>query len=390
MKPTPELQLLLLTCAFGESTERATQIRRFIQTESLDWPRVIALAERHRLTPFLYYWLRSESDIPAEIVGKLHNECRVIAADNLLKHHHYQTVKQFFNAHGIDHWPLKGIFLAHDVYPESSLRPTGDLDLVINHDDVIRCVTLLRQEGYHLNRKQSLYWQRSPRSVLTDWWEMSLFKPFSAGSQFDIDLHWGVAHIDHHYHLFKLPDLCRDPALLIEQQIVLLVVHHGVNNVWQHIFYLNDLYFLLQKTDLNWFWLLNELRQHDIDRVFLTGLNLCQRYWSLTLPDALLTDVRHERIQVMATACERRWDNPPVSLSRLVLVKLFFFLNAQTRFTRQLRALRTFVVSRIFVPSTFLVGNRMVYVPKELGFLSVIGRGFRSLYRLLVPPAKPV
>ncbi len=379
----PEIELLLLACTVDVSPERKAQLIQFLGQHSIDWARLYALANRHRITPFLYRTFQQLPSIPPDFLETLQRECRAIATDNLLKLHQYQQVNTLLTDEGIAHLVLKGAYLAQHFYPETGLRPTGDIDLLISREDTLRTIRFLELKQYQLGPKHQLYLQQSGQAILDELYEVSLFKPFFTSS-FDIDLHWSVMCFNKDFQLFSLNDIVAQPAFAREMEIVLLVVHHGVNNVWQHIYYANDLYFLLADKRLNWPWLMQTMRHHGLERVFLAGLYWCQQVWQLPLPSFIEEAIGTNRIQLLAKAYEKNWPtNNTVVLSRLILQQLILFTKAQTRFSIVLKIWGTFVSSRVFRASTFQIGKRRLYIAKEFGFITIFLRAFGSLYRFL-------
>ncbi len=381
---SPEAVLLLMACAVDISTEKKTQITQFIQQRPIDWNRLDTLADRHRLKPFLYRALRQIPGTPVTVITSLKRECRITATDNLLKLHHYKEVSVLLTEHAIEHLPLKGIFLAEHAYPDSSLRLSGDIDLLVNKDDVFKTIHLLQNHHYHLSNKHKWHWQQGEHSILSDLYEVSLFKPFFNDSHFDIDLHWQIMGFNPHYALFDLPYVRSQPASSTELMIILLVTHHGVNNIWQHIYYVNDLYFSLKDRNINWTWLLAELSRYGFDDVFLAGVYWCWQIWELEVPPLVKTLITSSRIRSIAEDYARNWEMAKANeYSNLVLLQLSFLIKAQTTLGKRLKTFGTFLSSRVFRYSLFEVGKRLIYLPREVGFLTLFIRAIQSLLRFL-------
>ena len=379
----PEIELLLLACIVDLSPERKAQLIQFLGQHSIDWDRLYSLANRHRITPFLYRTLQQIPNIPSDFLETLQRECWSTATDNLLKLHQYQQLNTLLTNQGIAHLALKGAYLAQHFYPETGLRPTGDIDILIGRENALETIRFLESKQYQLGPKHQLYLQQSGQAILDELYEVSLFKPFFTSS-FDIDLHWSVMCFNKDYQLFTLNDIVGQLAFSREMEIVLLVVHHGVNNVWQHIYYTNDLYFLVADKPLNWTWLMQTMRHHGIERVFLAGLYWCQQIWQLPLPSFVQETVDAKHIQLLANAYEKNWQaNDTVVLSGLILQQLILFTKAQTNFGNVLKIWSTFISSRVFRASTFTIGKRRLYISKEFGFITIFLRVFGSLYRFL-------
>lgn len=381
---SPEVTLLVMACSVELSAEKRDKIAHFIKQQPINWNRLYTLAGRHRLKPFLFRSLRHIPSVSESFMATLRQDCQVSVTDNLLKLHQYHTVATLLSENGIAHMPLKGIYLAEHVYPDSSLRISGDIDLLVSPNDVFATIDLLQRNQYHLSEKQALLWQQGEDRILSDLFEVSLFKPFFNDSQFDIDLHWQIMGFNQHYALFDLAYVQAQPAFEAERKIVLLATHHGVNNIWQQIYYINDLYFTLIKADVNWSWLLQELSRCGFEDVFLAGLYWCRQIWAMPLPPAVQEQVDSVRIRSLAEAYAQNWEmEKPREFSHLIVKQLTLLMKAQTSVGDRVKTATTFLTSRVFRYSLFRVGKRLIYVPKELGFITIFIRAVQSLFRFL-------
>ncbi|MBN8820491.1 MAG: nucleotidyltransferase family protein, partial [Spirosoma sp.] len=198
---------------------------------------------------------------------------------------------------------------------------------------------------------------------------------------------WQMLGFNKHYVVFDLPYMRSQPEFHIEKQIVLLVTHHGVTNIWQRIYYINDLYFLLARYDINWDWLMAELRRYGFEGVFLAGLYWCQEIWSFRLPDSIKPLVDQLITRRVAEEYAENWTNKKsYEFSDAIVRQLKFLAKTQTNLSGKAKVYRTFLTSRVFQPSLFNVGGSYIYIPKELGFMTVFIRAVQSLLRFL--PAK--
>ena len=377
-----EISMLLMACTLDASTDKQAQVSQLVTQHPPDWNRLHQLATRHRLLPFLYRTLRDVSTVPKAFLTTLQQDCRVIATDNLLKLHQYQLLDELLTENAIDHLPLKGIRLAQRSYPDSSLRSSGDLDVLIRKEDVPKTVQLLQAHEYRLNPQHKVHWQKAQQRIFTDLYEVSLVKPFFNGSHFDLDLHWQIVGFNKHYASFDLAYVRSEPTFTIEHEVVLLVLHHGVTNIWQQIYYINDLYFLLTEKPIDWAWLMQEFRKFGLERVFLAGLYWCQQIWSIKLPPFMQELVASAEVASLVNAYASNWNTEqPYDYSRLIARQLFFFQKAQSQVETQLKIYRTFLSSRLFRYSLFKVGNRLFYVPPKAGILTIFVRAIQSLLR---------
>ena len=381
---SPEIDVLLMACTEAVTADAKAQLTHFLNQHTINWDRLHRLAQRHRVVSFLYRALQQIPATPEALLMTLKNEYRASATDNMVKLHHYQQLDALLTASTINHLALKGVYLAQNCYPDSGLRSIGDLDILVRKADALPTVSLLEKNGYRLNQKHERYLRQDARSMLTDLPEISLFKPFFNNSHFDVDLHWNVVCFNKDYRVFDLDEIEADPDLATEWQVVLLVTHHGLANVWQLIYYLNDLYFLLKDKAVNWSWLMNKLAAEGLDTLCLIGLYWCQQIWRLPLPADVEQLVRAKGVHHLAADYEKQWEaDESMDEGRLVVKRLTLFSKTQTNTRQQLKIGRTFFSSRVFRATTFRVGERLIYIPKELGFVTIFIRAVRSLARFL-------
>jgi hypothetical protein len=381
---SPELTVLLMTCVIDLSPEKKIQLSQLLSQNQLDWDLLYTLADRHRITPFLYRILQNLADVPTKFLAKLHHECRMLATENLLKLNEYHRVVKLFEDHGIEHMAFKGVYLAENNYPDSSLRSIGDFDILVAKNSLFKVIHILESDSYKLGKEYTHYLQHSGNTLLNDLHEVSLFKPFFKTSYFNIDLHWEIECFTRYYASFYLSDIIYPPALIKEHQVILLVVHHGVVNIWQHVVYINDLYFSLKDEETNWPRLLQELRQYGLENVFLAGVYWCQQLWDLALPPSIQELIDTKQVRSLAEAYEKNWEAEQSVLTvNPGLRQITLFTNAQTKFTKKLKIYVAYVSSFIFRSSLIRIGKNRFYIPRQLGFLTVFFRIIHGIYKSL-------
>lgn len=117
----------------------------------LAWHGVVALALRQGVAPVLHRRLQIDgalAAIPAPLAGKLAQERRATALDNLRNFGEFRRVARALGEAGIPLIALKGLHLAELVYRDISLRPMSDLDILVPRDRVADCIAVLRNLDY--------------------------------------------------------------------------------------------------------------------------------------------------------------------------------------------------------------------------------------------------
>ena len=115
--------LNLLACElFGQEME--------IDASKVDWHRVLAEANRHVLTAFLYPGLRRLNGVPEEILSRARNAAMLSAARMEESLRAQDGILDLMRSHEIPCAVLKG-FSAACRYPHPELRVPGDIDILV-------------------------------------------------------------------------------------------------------------------------------------------------------------------------------------------------------------------------------------------------------------------
>ena len=82
----PEAALLLACARAGSDAAHSAEVRDLARQESLDWERLLKLAERHSLSPLLHWRLSQDCPeaVPLPILETLKNHSQANAQRNLL------------------------------------------------------------------------------------------------------------------------------------------------------------------------------------------------------------------------------------------------------------------------------------------------------------------
>jgi len=115
----------------------------------VDWEPVIIAAETHGLAPLLHRHLKAaEVDIPARarimLAGLVarHRQANDTLAETLV------DIGEILGSLNLPFVCLKGIALAHIIYPQASLRPMRDIDILVPRDRAVEARDALIAQGY--------------------------------------------------------------------------------------------------------------------------------------------------------------------------------------------------------------------------------------------------
>ena len=119
-----------------------------ISAEGVDWNQVIAQADRHVVTAFLYPVVKRLAGVPEAVIARARNAAMLAAAksDDML--HIQDEVVACLAEKGIPCAVLKG-FSAARCYPYPELRMPGDIDLLVGAEKIDAARAELEQHGFH-------------------------------------------------------------------------------------------------------------------------------------------------------------------------------------------------------------------------------------------------
>ena len=114
-----------------------------------EWEQVIAYAVGQRGVLLLYdYFRKSSSKPPDTILATM----KKMYFNNAVRNQRFESelaaLNRLFSDAGISFMPLKGIVLSHQVYGNPSLRPSADLDILVQPGDLQAAFQLLLERGY--------------------------------------------------------------------------------------------------------------------------------------------------------------------------------------------------------------------------------------------------
>ena len=146
------MNLLSLNCV--RASLRGTLSRNDVREpfgKAVEWDRLLEDAQISGIGPLLYHILR-EADVdgllPGWVMSKLEMEYYSALTHNIFYYRELSDILSSFQRSGVQAIILKGMALAETLYPDISLRPFGDMDLLIRDQDLPRAESELQRLGY--------------------------------------------------------------------------------------------------------------------------------------------------------------------------------------------------------------------------------------------------
>jgi hypothetical protein len=228
-----------LSCLAQLAREQTTPI---VAPGELDWDRLLQLFDDHNLAPVLDYCCLSTS-IPPEVIPRITHKVRLRRMRAVLMTEDFRDILIQFRRAGIPVIPIKGIALAHTVYPSVTLRYFDDLDLLVPQDAGDEALKVLRQLDYVPH----------PRAPRPDWHHLRPFVHQKHNTMVEIhtDLvrragdRWPVAGVWERAVPAQIAE--QNTLLMTVEDALVLVVLHARHNLYNRLFFLLDAVLLSQK-----------------------------------------------------------------------------------------------------------------------------------------------
>lgn len=319
---------LLLACARTTIDQLAADQIKLLLRTNIDWEYLIERADLHCVTPLLNRSLNmvSPDAIPPQALMPIRQRVREIAQSNLHLTGELLRLLTVFDQQGIPIIPFKGPTLAMQAYGDIALRPFGDLDVLIQAQDLMPARELMLAQGY-----QPL--PEAPGFTLTmahtkRCHEYSLISP---DGQIRFELQWAVmqepfafpANIQRWWEQAATMSIGgRTLARLAPEHLLLLLCAHGSKHLWERLFWICDIAELIRaQGDIDWPRLIEDARQLGVERILMLGCSLAHLLLDAPLPPEVLrrsqTDTK--LIALVETACAfllQGGDLPPEVLAK--------------------------------------------------------------------------
>lgn len=268
----------------------------------VDWRMVLRLAMHHGVLDLVYHRTRGRTDLgmPESLVNSLHANNKLSAQKNLFLASQLIKIRALFDDNGIDSISLKGPLLGSYLYENISLRPFGDLDIVVPRDKIFDAKRLLIAEGF---RPDTIMTADEERDYVDRQYALVLIKRIG-DYQIVAELHWALTH---RFFSFRFtPDemwtrtrplsltnvsvkTLRNPLLM------LFLCVHGAKHDWSRLIWLCDIDRLVRRfEDEEWQHLFELADRTRSRRMVTVALGLSRELLGTSLPDSAVEYVHRD------------------------------------------------------------------------------------------------
>ena len=286
----PEIELLL-SCVNPNITDATAERIKALVKQDIDWQYLTRIADKHAVLSLLYSRINNTCPeaLPELILKQWRWNFQSTAQRNLSLTAELVNLLKLLKQQNITALPYKGPVLASLIYKNVALRRFGDLDIIVQQQDIFAVRELLIAQGYR------------PDKEMTD---AELVKYLNSKTEHTYDfihedknvfleIHWRIApkYITPIAAKDLWPDL--EPFSLagttinnlpLEDWLPILCVH-GSRHVWERFSWLCDIATLIHKNpDINWEKVIQQADNWGCQRMLFLGLFMVHDLFDVDLP----------------------------------------------------------------------------------------------------------
>jgi putative nucleotidyltransferase-like protein len=321
-----------LLCAASSADPRESDLARIrsLQERPIDWEAVLRLAEHHGTSSLLYQNLSRVPDaVPSTVLASLRQRYERNIHKSLFLARELIRILDCLDAIGIEAIPYKGVAMSEVYYGDMALRQSGDMDLFVRKQDVMRIKSAVQDLGY-IPRVPI------PEDAEQDYIESGYECTFDsfAGKNL-LELQWALQ--PRFYAVdFDMDGLFaravnvtvagRGVKTPSPEDLLLVLSIHAAKHVWGRLIWLCDIAQIVRRENLNWDWIRSQALELGIERILHITLLLANCLMNTTIPPPIKNTVVADRAAqafaeeiAVAVAAGVTYEEQQVSYFRLMM-----------------------------------------------------------------------
>lgn len=297
----PELEINLC-CGRALIDPAAKERVRSLIRNGLNWPEVLAIAARHRLSPAVYEIIAGAAEdmiSPAQL-NLLREATAPSTSAGMALLRELLRLHQLFGDAQIPVIPYKGPVLAWVAYGSFIRREYSDLDFVVEQKYIPDVVSLLKSAGYrpqfdpreaHAGQDgiapgQYSFLSSHPQKILAEFHTERTLRYFPT----PIDLQELTGRL----MTVEIGEQ-RLRTFSVEDTLVMLCVH-GAKHFWERLGWVLDIAKLAAAREVDWTLVAQIAAKMESTRVLLLGLYLAHDLFEVPLPVNVLEEIFRDRV----------------------------------------------------------------------------------------------
>ena len=277
---------------------------------SVDWTRLLLLAEEHSVTGHLAARLSDSNAaaVPQKIKQELHERQRAQNFLTLRLTAELFRVLERFAVEKIPALVIKGPVLAMQAYGDPAMRRYGDLDLLVRQPDIRRATEAMLASGYEA---------AVPLSAIDAGKIPGQYVFSKRESKLLVELHNDLTL---RYFPRSLPiedffarqirvrlDAQEAPALAVEDELTLICIH-GAKHFWERLIWIADVAALVtRQRGIDWELAAKSAKAVRAEHLLHAGLRLASDLLRARLPEEVYARVRSDDSATQLVKAILRW-----------------------------------------------------------------------------------
>lgn len=255
-----------------------------------DWNSIVALANRHKVSPLLYSDLMKNSrlsSVPADVIQKLKGIYLHVFRYNARIYHELSRVFRALKENNIPTIVLKGAALAELIYRDIALRPMSDVDIIVRAEDAWRIDEVLEPLGYESDAISKHHVKWLPHIVKSKFLEIDINPVIFELPKLDP---WVNA---------KRVKISGDEVFILgpEDFILHILLHldrHHIEDGCCNLIWWFDIKRLLENysVEINWDYIIQVAREHQVESSVKRVFDAIDRWFGVSVPADVLSQLK--------------------------------------------------------------------------------------------------
>ena len=387
---------LLLACA-RDSGEGSRETISGLAAICTDWDEFLRLAFSHRMIPSAYRALSRIEPLclPLFVLARLKSQFQHSSMRNLLLTAELLRLLDVLNDNGVPSIPFKGPTLATMAYGDLSMRQFGDLDILINPDNLQKARVLMQAEGYRLDR--DLTPSQEAAFIRSD----HAYRFLLDEKQIAVEIHWRLddRHLSFSFGEGPLWDRAesrkvfgRELLCLGSDDLFIYLCMHGAKHYWESLEWICCMTALIRViNNVDWPKTINSAAKLGGRRLLHLGLLLADDLESSDISKTPLRLMRPDPIaRELADTVWKEMFSPERQGAAKEVYRYSFYLKARERVVDRMRVMKW---AAIRTPHPDSKDWKSLPVPESMTPVYYVARpirllkqhGLRSLKEILYP-----
>ena len=282
-----EWSLLRATCAKNLTEREKERVRAALRSQ-VQWSILLELADRHGLQPLLFNLLsKVEEPAPAAEMNLLRQRYLSNVHKALLLSGELIRVVDALHSVGVQLLPYKGVTLAETMYGDIALRQAGDIDVLIQTDDLPKAKVMLKELGYESKTSLS---SAEESAYLRSGYECSFDSVLGKNL---LEVQWAIQPRFYAVEYSMNAVFTRAVTVKVAghemkspsaEDLFIILCLHAAKHVWGRLIWLCDISRVITSSDVDWNWIGSQAASIGVVRILRVTLRMAEKLFDLDIP----------------------------------------------------------------------------------------------------------